>query len=321
MKKILFILLTLVLLPSLVYSQSSQDQNVNSYLNRIDENINAQLSKISLAFNQTKDLAFKLDEIDNYNTQYNSLEALVDELFEIISSSKNEPNLTYTESSQLKELLSNLSYEYSETVQMVVVRFNKQQQTFIGLVGMTGENKVIKNKDDLDKIMDVYLSFIELTEHYNFIYKEIATVSNMFIYEKESNYDSLTCDRIVEYLNYCDNFDKTYKANYLLSKDSIVHNYFSLLDKYQSIKIVNETIVEEEEFKSSDTVEERNKKIGQQTQNSMNRIVFPVFYDFTGHYKKNKDNTGRVLYESYPTNFTEQLRKEVLELTEVKNCN
>lgn len=317
MRKIHFTLLLSLLFSLFSYAQTEQDQDDESVMSKLQQQLNPQNEKIKLAFNQAQNHAYKIDEIEAYKIKYDELYMLLKKADEIFTQFKKESKPAELDLKFFEEATDRVRNNYFSNLERTINQLNNKQNKFIALVEMADENKIIESEADLFKIWEVYLSFEKLTEHHNYLSYEITKVYNQLEYEKKNNADVLNCERIMGYLKFCDEFDSNNKSEYILSKDSVVKSYFSLPAKYQSIKIIPK-LEKEEDDDPSDTVEERNRKIAIRTSNASKSFLTELFISFKGHYS---DVPWGSIFDQYSTDFTKRLRGKITEIKERKNCN
>jgi len=322
MRILLLIILSSFIFPTITFSQSN---NLIKLFEEMDQNIHSNYKKIITVVNRTSELSFQKDKIVDYKNQYKKLEVLLTESSQYINSiNKNTAfeKLSYKDKEILLYYQSDKKKD-SYKVYTAINQAHRLQIVFMELADMVGENKLIDNEKDLKLIMDIYLKFNGLTVYYDKYIEATSGLSAQFDYQKEQEPDELTCETLkTEYLEYCNTLDMNFKNDYIKVKDSVVHNYFLLPLKYQSIKIEPEIIKVEDDV-SSDTKEEKDKKLQQRMKNAINNIgSHEIFFEFKGHYTNTEDYTynSYYTYPKYPADFTKKIRFKIAEEMKIK-CN
>ncbi|KAB1067571.1 hypothetical protein F6U93_09790 [Tamlana haliotis] len=326
MKITKFIIVIFLLFPLLSYTQTDDNPVLKSYLNNFNQKIKPQYEKNIKAVYKLDSLKFKIDKIEDYEIQLKLLQTQLKETEKLFQAIIKEPKPTGLDEYNVSQFIYDTSIKHIEEINKAIGPIDNNQKKFIALVEMTNKNNIIESKTDLFKIWDVYLSFKKLNKYHNDLSIEIHKYSNMLEYEKENNYSGLNCERLMSYLKFCDDFDTVAKNNYIKTKDSIVKLYYLLPAKYQSIKIIP-TLKEEEVILSSDSREEKNRKIAIQSENTLNRMYNELFREFRGHYSDDLFDPSYANFHksnhlgAYYTDFTEQLREKITKIKQDKNCN
>lgn len=281
----------------LIFSQTSNSQTIDpeteSYLEKnVTNKIQPELQKSINVIYLLDSLKFKTDKIEAFKAEYNKLDMQLKESKKLIISLLHEPKPSHLDEKYINDYLTYVSSKDYQNIYKAKEDAYNLQNNFIYLAEMTGENNIIENEADLDKIMEVYLGFEELSKHYNHLLGNSSEVYSKLKYSLNKE-TPITCNEINEFSTFCDDFDEKGMTPYTEKLNSLLKRFEQLPEEYQKIDI-----------KPKVSRSDSDQKI--------------IRIDL--EYKDSNEYEHYVLYNRFYENFIEDLRTIVSIEKEDKNC-